>query len=163
MKNIPSSIRKTVNHTIIPFLAILVIAVFGVNNSNTKIFNFYDSDFVSEEAIDFLKENYNVQDLKLFNEYHLGAYMLFRDIPVFIDSRVNEYTRPFNPDLERDVYDDYISIIDLKKNWREVEAYYDFDGYFISKSEALTEVLSVDSDYEKVWENNKLVIFMKVS
>ena len=88
--------------------------------------------------------------------------MLFRDVPVFIDSRVNEYTKEFNPDLERDVFNDYMSIVSLRENWQEVVEYYDFDGYYISKDSVLNQFLAVSPDVEKVWENDQMIIYMTI-
>ena len=159
---ISEDFRKKIMNTIIPMLTLLVLAVLGLSKSSLFRFSYFDSSFVSDEAIDYLKDNYNVQNLRLYNEYSFGAYMLFRDVPVFIDSRVNEYTKEFDSDLERDVFNDYVSVIKLQDDWKEVVEHYDFDGYYISKDRPLVYVLERDSNYEKVWENSNMVIIMKV-
>ncbi|MCR4557301.1 MAG: hypothetical protein K5779_05725 [Saccharofermentans sp.] len=159
---IPVKFREGIRKTIIPALAILVPAVLGLANNRVQRFSFYDSEFVCDEAIDYLKENYDVQELRLFNDYSAGAYLLFRDVPVFIDSRVNEYTKEFDPTLERNVFDDYMSVISLREDWREIVEYYDFDGYLIARDGVLNEMLSVSPDVEKVWEDDNMVIYMTV-
>ena len=162
LKLIPSKTRESVKKTIIPSLVILVLGVWGLANNKVQHFNYLDPEFVSDEAIDYLEDNYSVKDLRLFNDYSYGAYMLFRDVPVFIDSRVNEYTKEFNPDLERDVFNDYMSIVSLRENWQEVVEYYDFDGYYISKDSVLNQFLAVSPDVEKVWENDQMIIYMTI-
>ena len=159
---IPVKFREGIRKTVIPALAILVPAVLGLANNRVQRFSFYDSEFVCDEAIDYLKENYDVQELRLFNDYSAGAYLLFRDVPVFIDSRVNEYTKEFDPTLERNVFDDYMSVISLREDWREIVEYYDFDGYLIARDGVLNEMLSVSPDVEKVWEDDNMVIYMTV-
>ena len=161
LKYIPLNFRESIQKTVIPYLAVLALAVLGLANNNLHDFSYYNPAFVSDEAIDFLKENYDVQELRLYNDYTYGAYMLFRDMPVFIDSRVNEYTKEFDPSLERDVFNDYMSVMKLKNNWQDVIAYYDFDGFYIQKGKELENALSVDPDYEPVWENDWMIIFMK--
>lgn len=162
LSSMPEEFRKKTGNTIVSILATLVLAVLGLTGNNLRGFSYYDASFVSEEAILFLKENYDVQNLRLFNDYSYGAYMLFRDVPVFMDSRVNEYTKEFDQSLERDVLADYISIILLQDNWHEVIDYYDFDGYYISKGSTLYVILSQSPDVEPVWENDSMVIFMTV-
>ena len=162
LKLIPSKTRESVKKTIIPSLVIIVLGVWGLANNKVQHFNYLDPEFVSDEAIDYLEDNYSVKDLRLFNDYSYGAYMLFRDVPVFIDSRVNEYTKEFNPDLERDVFNDYMSIVSLRENWQEVVEYYDFDGYYISKDSVLNQFLAVSPDVEKVWENDQMIIYMTI-
>ena len=139
-----------------------MLAVWGLLANNFSNFAFYDDSFVSFEAVDYLKSNYDVQNLRLFNSYIYGAFLLYSDVPVFIDSRVNEYTREFDPSLERDIFADYYSVISLQRNWRDVIDYYDFDGYYISKDDALYDVLLLSPDVELVWENDTMVIFMTV-
>lgn len=159
---IKEDFRLKIMNTVIPLLTVIVLVVLGLAENNLTDFTFYDSSFASDEAIDFLKENYDVQNLKLYNEYAFGAYMLYRDVPVFIDSRVNEYTKEFDPNLERDVFDDYINVLRLQNDWKEVIDHYDFDGYYILKNRPLVYVLEQDQNYEKVWENDQMEIIMKV-
>ena len=47
-------------------------------------------------AADWILENLDVENVKFYNEYNYGAYLLFRGIPVFIDSRCDLYTPEFN-------------------------------------------------------------------
>ena len=159
---IPAILKNRLSMTVTAIIIPIAFLILGIANNNITPFYFFDSSFVSAEAIDYLEENYDAQQLRLFNSYSYGAYMLFRDIPVFIDSRVNEYTQEFDPSLDRDVLNDYLTVISLDSNWREVVDYYDFDGYYISKNTALYEILLMSPDVEIVWENDTMVIFMAV-
>lgn len=161
LSKIPEGFRIKIKNTVIPLLTVLALAVTGLANNSITGFTYFDKAFVSDEAIGFLKDNYDVNNLRLYNEYSFGAYMLFKDVPVFIDSRVNEYTKEFDPSLERDVFRDYISVLKLQHNWKDVIEYYDFDGYYITSDRPLVYILEKDPDFEKVWENNEMVIFMK--
>jgi len=160
LRLIPSNIRTTIKNTIIPILTVLVFAVVGLANNQISNFTLLDPSEVPVEAVDFLEENYDTKELRLMNDYGFGAYMLFRDVPVFIDSRVNEYTKQFNPELERDVFDDYISVLWMNSNWNEIIDYYDFDGYLIQKTGPLYEHLSTSPSVEVVWEDDFTIIFM---
>ena len=40
-----------------------------------------------------MSENINVDEMRIFNEYNFGSYLLLNDIPVFIDSRADLYTK----------------------------------------------------------------------
>ena len=71
-------------------------------------------------------------------------------------------TKEFDPTLERNVFDDYMSVVSLHEDWRDVVEYYDFDGYYILKGSLLDEFLSERSDVEVVWENDLMVIYMTV-
>ena len=54
--------------------------------------------------------------MKLFNDYNYGSYLLFKGIPVFIDSRADLYSPEFNKG--KDIFSDYLNISGLS-NWYE--------------------------------------------
>ena len=59
------------------------------------------------EACDYILENIDLGTARFYNEYNYGSYMLFRGIPVFIDSRADVYDPQFNG-LEEDIFKDFI-------------------------------------------------------
>ena len=155
-------IRETIKNAIVPLLAVLLLSVWGISKNHFYCFTYLSPLWSSEDAIDYIEENYDKQNLRLFNDYSFGAYMIFRDVPVFIDSRVNEYTKQFDPDLERDVFDDYTAIHKMQNNWHEVIEYYDFDGYYIPTDGPLYQYMLTNPDVELVWENPYVAIFMTI-
>ena len=48
------------------------------------------------KACDYILENIDISTMRIFNEYNYGSYILYRGIPVFIDSRADLYTPEFN-------------------------------------------------------------------
>ena len=155
-------IKGTIIYTVVPLLAAVLLTVWGISKNRFSYFTYLSPMWSSEGALDYIEENYDKQSLRLFNDYSFGAYMIFRDVPVFIDSRVNEYTRQFDPDLERDVFDDYIAIHRMENNWHEVIEYYDFDGYYIPTDGPLYQYMLTNPDVELVWEDPYTAIFMTI-
>ena len=78
-------------------LTILIVVLLSI-----MMFRGKEKDhFVNEnsypiEACNYILENLDVQNIKLFNEYNYGSYLLYRGIPVFIDSRADLYAPEFN-------------------------------------------------------------------
>ena len=54
------------------------------------------------QAAKWIKENLDYKDIRLYNDYNYGSYLLFEDIPVFIDSRCDLYTPEFNGEYDKD-------------------------------------------------------------
>ena len=57
----------------------------------------FDAKYVDEsaypvQACDYILENIDLGKAKFYNEYNYGSYMIFRGIPVFIDSRADLYS-----------------------------------------------------------------------
>ena len=60
------------------------------------------------QACDYILENLDVENMKIYNDYNYGSYMLYRNIPVYIDSRCDLYTPEFNDGV--DIFTEYIDI-----------------------------------------------------
>lgn len=121
-------------------------------------------NYVSEKeypinAVQNIKENYDFENMKIFNEYSIGAYLLYNDIPVFIDSRSDLYTKPFNK-LERDIFNDYIDVIH-NLEYEEIFEEYGVTHILFDKDEMLVKMLSTDENYEEIYSDNFFVLYEK--
>lgn len=72
-----------------------------------------DDHFVDEtsypvDAATYILENLDVNNIRLYNEYNYGSYLLFRGIPVFIDSRADLYSPEFNEGVT--VFNDFLNL-----------------------------------------------------
>lgn len=111
------------------------------------------------EATKYIKENLMNDDVKLFNDYNDGSYLLFNDIPVIIDSRAELYTPEFNKEK---------GIEYLFPNAMRIESHYKdfFDSYLIThvlthKMSPLNIILSSACNYKIVYEDNYYTIYEK--
>lgn len=119
------------------------------------------------EACKWIKENLDYKNIKIFNDYNYGSYMLFEDIPVFIDSRCDLYTPEFNGTYNsstkkfegKDIFTDFLNISDIS-------AYYDskFEDYgithVITKSNSkLNMLISKDNGYKEIYKDSKFIIY----
>ncbi|EKC57887.1 conserved hypothetical protein, membrane, partial [human gut metagenome] len=69
-------------------VAFLIVVLFSVIEVKPKLNDKYVSTSTYPvEAAAWMKENLDLDNIKLFNEYNYGSYLLYQDIPVFIDSR----------------------------------------------------------------------------
>ena len=69
---------------------------------------FIDEDQYPVKACYFILENVDLGQAKFYNEYNYGSYMLFRGIPVFIDSRADLYSPEFSGKKD-DIFMDFIN------------------------------------------------------
>ena len=105
------------------------------------------------EAVNFIKENLDYQNIRLLNEYNYGSYLLFNDIHVFIDSRADLYTKEFNG--TRDILSDY-----MLKNYFQIINDYDITHVIAMKDEHLDNymhnngigILLYEDEYFTVYE-----------
>ena len=77
-------------------VGIIVISVIMLGFSYYMARNKFDDTYIDKtaypvDACDYIIENIDLGKARFYNEYNYGSYMLFRGIPVFIDSRADLY------------------------------------------------------------------------
>lgn len=121
---------------------IALFCLFKPNINNYKLLN--------DRAVSTLKK---LNTKRLFNYYDYGGYLIFNDIPVFMDGRADLYS-PYN-------YKDYLSISYLNYDYIKLIKKYNFDYFIIPKKSGLVSYLEsincivIYSDDEVIiYENN---------
>ena len=119
------------------------------------------------EMCDWILENCDVANMKIYNEYNYGSYMLFRGIPVFIDSRCDLYTKEFNK-CEKypngiDIFTDSLNIASLYDNYESKFKTYGVTHILVSPNTKLAVELGKDSNYRELHrdDGNYFVLFEK--
>lgn len=157
---------------IIPFMCkrwVAVVSFIIVIIGSSLIANFQLSeDFVDStmypiDAVDYIKENINVEEMKLFNEYNFGSYLLHHDIPVFIDSRADLYTSEYSG-WENDIFDDFHY---MPSNYQEKFEFYGITHVLIYKKlndevNPFYTILSSDSNYKTLFEDEYFILYEKL-
>lgn len=143
---------------------IIIYSVFVV----FMIFSFKqvkDTDIVSKksypvEATEFIKQNLDVKEIKLFNEYNFGSYLLYNDIPVFIDSRADVYDPQFNG-WEDDIFRDFINITNACNDYEEKFEHYGITHLLIYKNSTLDKVLRLDTNYNELYKDDNFILYQR--
>ena len=91
----------------IVLLIILVVGLSFYKGQDNKRKQIVDEATYPVKACEFILKNIDLSTAKFFNEYNYGSYMLFKGIPVFIDSRADLYSPEFNG-RDDDIFMDFI-------------------------------------------------------
>lgn len=125
-----------------------------------------DHDFIDEgsypvEAATYILENLDVNSIKLYNEYNYGSYLLFRGIPVFIDSRADLYAPEFNPGVT--VFDDYMDLSGVNiDNIEEKLDEYGITHMLMYKTSKLRRFVEQDTEkYSLLYEDDNFCLFQR--
>ena len=157
------------------FFGKVITILLGILLSFTLYRGKINSPIVSEttypvEACDYILENIDVSEMRVFNEYNYGSYMLFRGIPVFIDSRADLYTPEFNGNKNedgeyegRDIFSDYINISNISTYYENKFEEYDITHVLIRKNSKLNMFLSRDDNYESLYSDDNFVLYERLS
>lgn len=120
-------------------------------------------------ACDYIKNNLNVNEIKLYNEYNYGSYLLYREIPVFIDSRADLYTPEFNGTKNeegkyegRDIFSDYINISSIATYYNDKFESYGITHVMTRKNSKLNMLISRDDRYQTIYGDKNFIIYERL-
>ncbi len=143
--------------TIIFFVFASLLCIFLLNFQLKK--NYVDPKSYPVNAVKYIKENLDINNIKLFNEYNYGSYLILNDIPVFIDSRADLYTKQFSG-LEYDIFDDFEY---MPTNYQEKFEFYNITHALLNKDKnGFVKTLTNDEDYEIIYEDEYFILFKKL-
>ena len=119
------------------------------------------------KACDYILENVDIENMRIFNEYNYGSYLLYRGIPVFIDSRADLYTPEFNGTKDeegeyegRDIFTDYINTTNISRYYENTFKEYDITHVLIRKNTKLNMLLSRDKEhYKELYSDDNFIFY----
>ena len=159
MKEILKGFTSIIGKIIIYGLFVLFMIIQIKKTSNDEIVS---PKSYPVEAVNYIKNNLDIKQIKLFNEYNFGSYLLYNDIPVFIDSRADVYDPQFNK-KEDDIFRDFINITDVCTDYEEKFEHYGITHLLIYKNSTLSKVLKNNSNYEELYSDDNFIIYKKLS
>ena len=144
---------------IVYILVILVTGVMMFDSRDNKIVN---DALYPVKACDYILEKLDVNNIKIFNDYNYGSYLMYRGIPVFIDSRADVYDPKFNG-LKDDIFQDYIKTNGLNKYYEDTFEHYGITHVISYANSKLALYLSHDYDYKELYKDKNFVIYERLS
>ncbi len=158
--NIKKSSKKIFYCAFTVFATVSIIFI-----SKDYIENKKDDEFVNEktypvQAADWILNNLDVQNIKLFNEYNYGSYLLYKGIPVFIDSRADLYAPEFNG-LSDDIFMDFINTSNISKYYGKTFKNYGITHVLVYKNSKIKMLIdNADKEkYKKIYSDDHFVIY----
>lgn len=139
---------------------IAIVLVLCINMYKPKIGNhFVDETRYPVDASTYILENLDIQNMRLYNEYNYGSYLLFRGIPVFVDSRADLYAPEFNEGVT--VFNDFLNLSGVNNdNIEETLDKYDITHLIMYKKAKLRTFIKQDEKkYNLLYEDDYFCIY----
>lgn len=132
--------------------------------------NYIDTVNYPKGACDWIIENLDYKNIKLFNEYNYGSYLIYRGIPVFIDSRADLYAPEFNGSKDssgkysgRNIFGDYINTSNISTYYETKMDKYDISHVISYSDSKLNMFFSRDDNYKQLYKDKKFVVYERVN
>ena len=148
-------------------LTILLVALISLYIYKPKInAPIVSSSTYPVEVSDYILNNLNVNEMKLFNEYNYGSYLLYRGIPVFIDSRADLYAPEFNGTKGddgkyhgRDIFSDYINVSNISVYYEDKFEAYGITHVLLKKNSKVNMFVKRDENYKELYSDKNFVLY----
>lgn len=130
-----------------------------------------DSTYIDEktypvEASNYILENIDLKNSRFYNDYNFGSYMIFKGIPVFIDSRADLYAPEFNtptgnPEDGKDIFMDFINVSGIATYYEPMFNDYNMTHVITYKNSKLAMLINNRNDekYKEIYSDKYFVIY----
>ena len=143
----------------LPWYGIVVVTLTIVGTS-IFVYNVnFKEPFINENIYpvlmtDYMETNLDMENVRLYNEYDFGSYLMYRDIPVFIDSRSDLYTKSFNNST--DIFNECMKITE---NYGRIFKKYNITHILIYKDTNLNQILAISPNYELIHKEGRFMLY----
>lgn len=125
----------------------------SIATADTRMFN--------ADAIDFLIENYDVGEMRLYTGYSGGTYAEFKGIKVYMDARAELFLKANNH--RKDILIEYFMMQRGTIYYRDVIDRYNFTHLYASTGDILYTYLEHDKDFKLIYQDSDGRIFVPVN
>ena len=164
-ENINEKIREN-QLKLVPILliSIIVLVLARENFIDKEGDNFIDKSAYPVEASQFILNNIDLSTARLYNEYNYGSYLLYKGIPVFVDSRADLYAPEFSG-LEDDIFMDFISVSSLGDFYEDIFEKYNITHAIMYKNSKMSMIIdeTKDPNYKKIYSDKYFVIYERLN
>lgn len=143
--------------------------IITIQNFKPKIHEeYYTNENYPIYATEWIKENLDLENIKLFNEYNYGSYLLFHGVPVMIDSRADLYSPEFNS--KNDIFMDVQNIGTGTDDYKETFSNYGITHVLTYSDSNVASKMKKNSNYKKIYpdplskiDDDRFVIYERVN
>ena len=128
-----------------------------------------DDEYIDEsdypvQACDFILENIDLENARFYNEYNYGSYLIFRGIPVFIDSRADLYAPEFSG-KDEDIFMDFINTSGIGTFYEDTFKKYDITHVITYKNSKMNMIIQKTNDpnYKQLYQDNYFTVYERLT
>ena len=157
LENVEKELTTTIGTLIITILMI-VWCYFIIKPKIND--NYIDESTYPVGASNYILENIDLSKAKFYNEYNYGSYLLFRGIPVFIDSRADLYAPEFSG-KEEDIFMDFINTSGIGNFYGDTFEKYGITHVITYKNSKVSMIIdkTEKNKYKELYRDKYFVVY----
>lgn len=119
------------------------------------------SKFVNEKsypvaASEYILENVDYKNMRIFNSFNFGSYLELKGIPSFMDSRSEMYTKAYN---DTEIFKDYIEVYRGSVAYDKIVDKYNLTHLLVNKDSIIDNYMKNDDGYKELYSDNYFVLY----
>lgn len=143
----------------------IIMLGFSYYMAKDKINDSYiDESTYPVQACDYILNNIDLGQARFYNEYNYGSYMLYRGIPVFIDSRADLYAPEFSGKQD-DIFMDFIETSNISKFYEDTFEKYKITHVITYKNSKMNMIITKTNDkkYKELYSDKYFVVYERIT
>ena len=143
----------------------IIMLGFSYYMAKDKINDSYiDESTYPVQACDYILNNIDLGQARFYNEYNYGSYMLYRGIPVFIDSRADLYAPEFSGKQD-DIFMDFIETSNISKFYEDTFEKYKITHVITYKNSKMNMIIAKTNDkkYKELYSDKYFVVYERIT
>ena len=151
------------NLVTVPVMVVVTAVMLGLSYHMAE--DKFDDQYVDEsaypvQACDYILENIDLGKAKFYNEYNYGSYMIFRGIPVFIDSRADLYAPEFSG-KDEDIFMGFINTSNIGTFYEDTFEKYGITHVICYKNSKMNMIITKthDSKFKELYSDKYFVVY----
>lgn len=143
----------------------IIMLGFSYYMAKDKINDSYiDESTYPVQACDYILNNIDLGQARFYNEYNYGSYMLYRGIPVFIDSRADLYAPEFSG-KQYDIFMDFIETSNISKFYEDTFEKYKITHVITYKNSKMNMIIAKTNDkkYKELYSDKYFVVYERIT
>lgn len=153
--NLKSEDIKSIKGTLVILMLLMTLTLLAGYMTN-KEKPYIPDTLYPVQALEFVKEGIT-EDARIFNYYNWGSYLMLNNIKVYVDSRIDLYTKEYSG---TDIADDYNKLMKCDKDYMEIIEKYDLNTFIIPADSSLATLLEENVEFKKVYGDEVAVIYV---
>ena len=129
-----------------------------VISKNLKL-DFVDTKLYPVDAANYILENIDIQNMRIFNHFNFGSYLEYRKIPVFVDSRSEMYTSKFNEKCT--ILQDWYNAYEAQVSYKKIFDKYEITHALLYNSEPITNFICYDEEWELIYQDDIFSLYKR--
>ena len=126
----------------------------------TMIFDYVNTEKYPVNATNYIINNIDQKDMKIFNSFNFGSYLELKGIKSFIDSRSGIFTEEFNPGVT--ILIDWRNVYYGTSHYKEIFDKYEITHALLAKDEIINNYIINDEDWKIIYQDDIFYLYEKV-